>query len=43
MLSAILEGAEVQTVDAIFLIILFALFLGSVGLVAAIERWGDGQ
>lgn len=29
--------------DAIYLIILLALFLGSVGLVAAIERIGDGK
>jgi hypothetical protein len=30
-------------VDAIYLIILLALFLGSVGLVLAIERMRDGK
>jgi hypothetical protein len=28
--------------DAIFLALLFALFLGTLGLVVAIERLGDG-
>jgi hypothetical protein len=28
--------------DAIYLAILFALFVGTIGLVIAIERMGDG-